>query len=224
MLAASPEDLFPVLCAETQTGGRGRRGNAFYSPAGGAYFSAAFPLSEEDRNFPFLTLLAGLCTAKTLETLCGAEARIKWPNDLYLSDRKLSGILTELILVNGKKTAVVGIGVNLTSDPADFPPALAHSVTSLAAAGYRAPSPETLAHTIVQALDMEIYEKGALRAVYPRYAAQINKRSYLNDKSVTVVSGETRISGTVLYVEPDGGLRLRTAQGEQCVYYGSVEY
>ena len=117
--------------------------------------------------------------------------------------------------LKGKRVAVVGVGVNLTSSFADFPPALADTVTSLAAAGLAAPSPEKLALDVVAALDREIYENHALQAVCPRYAEEINQRSYLKDKSVTVVSGETRVSGTVLYVEPVGGLRLRTAQGEQ---------
>ena len=115
--------VWDVICADMQTGGRGRRGNAFFSPTGGAYFSAAYPLGNEAGNVPFLTLLAGLAAAETLDA-CGTITLIKWPNDLVMNGRKIAGILTEMSLegeTGALQYVVVGIGINVHEKAEDFP-------------------------------------------------------------------------------------------------------
>ena len=67
MVAAADAPLYTVVAAAAQTGGRGRLGRSFFSPPGGLYFSASFPLTGEETNLPCLTLVAGLCVCEALE-------------------------------------------------------------------------------------------------------------------------------------------------------------
>ena len=218
----SDRPVWDVICADTQTGGRGRRGNSFFSPDGGVYFSAAYPLEETD-NLPFLTLLAGLAAAETLDSY-GVYVQIKWPNDLYLRGKKLCGILTELVSLPAGNTAVVGVGLNLRLRKEELPPQLRETVTSLQIENVPLPNRETLVHRTVSKLDAFVYAEHALQNTAV-YAERINKRAYLTDKRVKTVSEEARYSGTVKGVGADGSLELIENTGKiRRVYSGTVIY
>ena len=93
-----------VILADQQTGGRGRRGRSFVSPAGkGLYLSAALrpqcPLSE----ISTLTAWTAVALCDAVESVCGVRPGIKWPNDLVLNRKKLCGILTELEWGGGER-------------------------------------------------------------------------------------------------------------------------
>ena len=123
-LAGAADGL--AVVAEQQTGGRGRRGRSFVSPAGqGLYLSVLLrprcPL-EEVSTLTAWTAVA-VCTA--VERVCGVRPGIEWPNDVILDGRKLCGILTELELeaeTAALRHVVVGVGINLTQTAADFGP------------------------------------------------------------------------------------------------------
>ena len=200
------------LCADRQHAGRGRLGNRFFSPAGGVYFSAAFPLCEEDRAPAFLSLLAGLAAAETLERLCGARALIKWPNDLILNGKKLAGILCEYL--PDLRIAVMGIGINAALPAEEIPPELRGVITSLSAEGFPCPDRETLIREIVAYCDREIYEHGALDGVHAApLAEKINARAALTGRRVRRQTGAEKIEGVVSRIDPDGALVLQVEGG-----------
>ena len=221
-IIASPEPVWDVLCAETQTGGRGRRGRSFYSPAGGVYFSAAYPLTGEETNVPFITLLAGLAVAQTLEKLCGAPFMLKWPNDVYLCGKKVCGILTELAAGGARKTAVVGVGINAALPAEKIPPELKDKMTSLAARGLPVPARETVIRETVSALDRTVYTERALCGGADAYLPALERRSYLTGRMVVAVRENAALRGTVLRIAPSGGLVLLTEEGERTVTAGEV--
>jgi len=148
-LAGAADGL--AVVAEQQTGGRGRRGRSFVSPAGqGLYLSVLLrprcPLEE-----------VSALTAWT--AVCGVRPGIKWPNDVILDGRKLCGILTELELeaeTAALRHVVVGVGINLTQIAADFGPEVAPVAVSLAQALGRAPRRAEMAAAVLVALD-ELY-------------------------------------------------------------------
>lgn len=124
---ASPEGI--VITAARQTAGRGQHGRRWESPAGGLYFSAVvenIPPEFRDR----LALVAGLAVANNLRDR-GVPAMIRWPNDVLIADKKLAGILCEALARGQNWAAIIGIGVNLTTNPASFPPDLQKTATSL---------------------------------------------------------------------------------------------
>ncbi len=214
--------VFDVLSAARQTGGRGRQGKSFYSPAGGVYFSAAYPLTGDETNLPFFTLLSGLAAAEALQETCNIRALIKWPNDLYFHGKKLAGILTELVPSGGGNTAVVGVGLNASLQKREIPAELAHIMTSLAAEGIPSPAPESFIKAFVARLDRYVYETPALRGGGAPYAAKINERAYLNGKRVTVNFSDHTLRGTVTGVLPNGSLSLQTERGQENVTGGVV--
>ncbi len=122
-----------VVVAETQTGGKGRMGRIWYSPAGqGLWFSVILkpPLAPPD--IPGLNLVWAVAVAKTIQEFTGLAAGIKWPNDILINDRKVAGVLTEMNAeIDKVNYLIVGIGVNVNLDSKTIPPHLAGTVTSL---------------------------------------------------------------------------------------------
>jgi BirA family biotin operon repressor/biotin-[acetyl-CoA-carboxylase] ligase len=130
--ASTPEGL--VVFAESQTAGRGQRGNRWISPPGlGLWFSIflrpRLRVSESPRITSWL--------AERIARTCGAEflldATVKPPNDVYVGARKIAGVLVEMRAVAGAPhVAIAGIGINVNQTLADFPEELRERAASLA--------------------------------------------------------------------------------------------
>jgi len=101
--------------AEYQQAGRGRRGRKWFSPFGSnLYLSMYWKLDQGPAAAMGLSLVIGIVMAEVLQRLGAADVRVKWPNDLYLKDRKLAGILVELTGKTGDAAQlVIGAGINL---------------------------------------------------------------------------------------------------------------
>jgi BirA family transcriptional regulator, biotin operon repressor / biotin---[acetyl-CoA-carboxylase] ligase len=133
-LAAAGAVHGTVVTADQQHAGRGRQGRAWHSPAGeNLYLSCILRPALAPAAATAITLAAGLGVADAVQR-AGAPAALKWPNDVLVHGRKLSGILTEMS-TRGEAVQhiVVGIGVNL--DSRSFPPGLGDTATSLALLG-----------------------------------------------------------------------------------------
>ena len=146
-----------VAVADEQTGGRGRRGRSFLSPAGkGVYLSVLLrPPLEPGRLLP-LTGFVAVAMCDAVERAAGIRPQIKWTNDLVLGGKKLCGILTELS-VEGESGAlqyvVVGAGVNVAHTREDFAGELEAIATSLAIETGRRVSRAALAAAMIEELD-----------------------------------------------------------------------
>lgn len=126
-LAAQGAEPWTVVVAEQQGLGYGRKGNAWFSPKGGLYFSVVLPKGNVD-DLQILTILAAFCVAKSLKDDYDVEPFVKLPNDVYLNGKKICGILTENVIAGEVKSSVIGIGVNTNIDR--FPSEL-NTATSL---------------------------------------------------------------------------------------------
>lgn len=219
-IRASSAAVPDVIAAKTQTAGRGRLGRSFFSPEGGLYFSAAYPLTGREINIPFLTLLSGLAVSEALGELTGAETRIKWPNDIYLNGKKLCGILTEYISSAAGPHAVVGIGMNLRLRREDLPPELADKVTSLAAQGLPCPDAPVLIGRITAVLDAFVYERDLLNVTDPAVLGKLNALSFLTGKRVTR-DGER---GVFTGIAPDGSAIVDFGDGKKNIFSGELTY
>lgn len=121
-----------VVIAETQEKGRGRLGRAWLSPFGGVWLSLLLRPKITLKEAVTLTLMASVVTAKTFRKLYKLNAKIKWPNDILINERKVCGILTESGADNNVVSwAVVGIGINANINLEEFPSAIQKSATSL---------------------------------------------------------------------------------------------
>jgi BirA family transcriptional regulator, biotin operon repressor / biotin---[acetyl-CoA-carboxylase] ligase len=125
-----------VVTAAEQTAGRGRQGRVWTAPAGkGLLYSAILrPLDERHLLLPLAVPLAVCDAAEELRP--GIECAVKWPNDVWLDERKLAGILIEAKPQD--RWAVIGVGLNLTVAPEEFPPDLKWPAVSLFHANHSA--------------------------------------------------------------------------------------
>jgi BirA family biotin operon repressor/biotin-[acetyl-CoA-carboxylase] ligase len=133
-----------VVTAREQTAGRGRQGRVWTAPEGKAllYSAVLQPLDERHLLLPLSVPLAVCAAAEALRP--GSECQVKWPNDIWLEGRKLSGILIEARPQDG--WAVIGVGLNLTIAPEEFPADLRQPAISLfgPASGTRGASQRSL--------------------------------------------------------------------------------
>lgn len=122
-----------VLTAERQTGGRGRQGKSFYSPAGsGLYMTVILKPMCPISSAVTLTTRTACCVAQAIEYVLHIKTGIKWVNDLYFLGKKVCGILCEAVNDYERgilKYVIIGVGINLTT--ADFPDELTNVAGSL---------------------------------------------------------------------------------------------
>ena len=144
-----------VLMADRQTGGHGRLGRSFHSPEGtGVYVSILLRPECAPTELMHLTCAAAVAMCDAVEASCGFRPGIKWTNDLVFGKRKLGGILTELGL-NKKGMvdyAIIGIGINCSQQPEDFPAELQAFAGSLAMAAGHPVSRSRVAAAMLEAL------------------------------------------------------------------------
>jgi BirA family biotin operon repressor/biotin-[acetyl-CoA-carboxylase] ligase len=138
-LAAAGASHGTVVTAAEQTAGRGRQGRVWTAPAGKALLYSAIvrPLDERHLMLPLAAPLAVCAAAEQLRP--GIECRVKWPNDIWLDERKLAGVLIEARPQDG--WAVIGIGLNLSISPAEFPLELRETAISIFGPGDTAVPP-----------------------------------------------------------------------------------
>ncbi len=194
-----------VIVADEQTAGRGRLQRAWSSPKGaGLYFSVLLRPSVPVDQWPLITFVAALAVGDALREAAGVQTDIKWPNDILSGERKICGILAEAIDTTRGRAVIVGIGINLA--PGAFPEA-----TSVVEASGSQPDREAILAALLSALARWYSLLGEREKIV---AAWSSRSSYATGKLVQVRNGDEVWQGTTCGVEPDGALRLRTANGE----------
>ncbi len=130
----SPAGL--VIFAESQTAGRGQRGNRWESAGHlGLWFSILLRPGIQPADSARLTNWAAQTIARTIEESIHIESRIKMPNDIYVLERKVAGVLVEMrVEKTGDYAAIVGIGINVNQTTEDFSEEVRASAGSLAMA------------------------------------------------------------------------------------------
>ena len=203
-----------VVLADCQTAGRGRRGRSFQSPAGkGLFFSILWrPDCAPEQLLP-LTALSAVAVCRAIRQVCGAQAQIKWPNDLVLSGRKLAGILTEMALEGESghvSHVVVGIGVNVHQRLTDFDGEVAQIATSLDLALGGSVCRAQLAAALLE--EMDILRREVLFAP-EKWLAEYRSACLNIGKTVQLIWGEEREPAQALAVDDRYGLVVRHRDG-----------
>jgi BirA family biotin operon repressor/biotin-[acetyl-CoA-carboxylase] ligase len=120
-----------IVIAGKQRRGKGSRGKKWISPSGGVWMTIILRPDVEPNKAPQLTLVTGVAVAETLIQECNLDVEIKWPNDILIGNKKVSGILTEVkTKIIGVEYVLVGIGIDLNIN---IPPELSDTATSLQA-------------------------------------------------------------------------------------------
>jgi BirA family transcriptional regulator, biotin operon repressor / biotin---[acetyl-CoA-carboxylase] ligase len=215
--ALAGEPAGAVLAAEEQRAGRGRMGRTWTSPPRAALtFSVLLKPAVPPGRRGWLPLLTGVAVATAVTQVAGVETTIKWPNDLLTADAKLAGILAEA----SGDAVVVGIGLNVSTEPAEFPPARpgALPATSLRAAGATALDRASLLLAILGELEHWYRawqraggdpDRSGLRAEYTRLSATIGRTVRAE------LPGGQALSGPAVGVDSDGRLLVRVSSGSE---------
>lgn len=202
-----------VLIADRQTGGHGRRGRTFLSPAGvGIYLSILLRPQCAPGELMHLTCAAAVAMCDAVEASAGFRPGIKWTNDLVYGGRKLCGILTELGLSprGGLDYAIIGIGVNCCQSESDFPPEIRNIAGSLAMASGREICRPRVAAAMMEALyAMSEALSGSRQAMLARYRADCVT---IGQEISLLRGGEVR-RGKALDVDSQGALVVAFADG-----------
>ena len=109
------ENTLLVVQSEKQSNGIGRSDRKWLSSKGGLYLSLAFKLPTNNINIPALNILVSLCVKDILKN-SNIKVKIKWPNDIILNNKKIGGILSELVDNKREKIIIIGIGLNFYND------------------------------------------------------------------------------------------------------------
>jgi BirA family biotin operon repressor/biotin-[acetyl-CoA-carboxylase] ligase len=220
-LAALGADEGLAVIAEEQTAGRGRLQRTWISPKGaGLYFSILLrPQILVDR-WPLITFIAALSVSDALLEACGLDTDIKWPNDLLAGERKICGILAEVIETS--------TGPWHCSGHRDQPDRGSLSARANERCDFRGDSTgrpadrEAVLSALVNALSrwyVLLHESDGPEKVL---ADWISRSSYASGKLVNVLNGDDMVSGITRGLEADGALRLETETGLISLRAGDV--
>lgn len=192
--------------AEYQQAGRGRRGRQWFSPFGAnLYLSMYWRLEQGPVAAMGLSLVIGIVTAEVLQALGASDVRVKWPNDLYLKDRKLAGILVELTGKTGDAAQIViGTGINLSMASPDTT-VVNQGWINLQEAAVKIDRNE-LAATLVNKMreSLQLFEREGLAPFIDRWSELDN---FIN-RPVKLLIGEREILGIARGIDQQGGLIL----------------
>ena len=204
-----------ALVAESQTGGRGRLGRSFFSPAGsGLYLSLLLRPEMEAAQATLLTACAAVAVAESMEELSGIRPGIKWVNDLFVEGRKVCGILTEagLDLETGRVShVIVGIGINIRPPREGFP----EELRDIAGSAFGSlPVPDLrnrLAAGILNRLMAWAQNPGA-QEIFEKY----RERSLAPGQPILILEpGREPVAAEALGLERDYALRVRLEDGSE---------
>ncbi len=196
--------------ADQQTGGRGRQGRSWQSPAGNLHASTLVRVAPADPPAPTLALVAAVALYEALLLAApDAPIRIKWPNDLLAGGAKLGGILLERVA----DAVVIGFGVNLAHHPHD----LERPTTDLAALSGSAPDASAFCAMLADVFSLELarWRNEGLASLRTRWLS----RAHAIGTALATPDGEGMFAG----LDEAGALRLRLADGNiRLVHAGDV--
>ncbi len=199
-----------VVAALGQTGGRGRLGRSFASPPGGLYLSILWRPDFPPEKAAQLSCAGALAASAAIEEVCGISPNIKWPNDLLLNGKKISGILTEAAWQGeGGGFVIVGTGINVNTE--QFPEGLKGIASSLYLETGRSWELERLAAAFIARLD-SVYqgwgEEGAA------FIEEYRRRCITPGRDILIDHEGGRARVHALSVEDDYSLLIRWPDGK----------
>ena len=218
--AGAPEGT--VYIAQSQTGGRGRMGRSFFSPAGtGLYLSLLLrPTTWEPARAAQLTAAAAAAMCEAIREVTGKEPGIKWVNDLLLDGKKVCGILTEasFSMESGVlEYAVLGLGVNVYPPEGGFPKELGEIAGAVL---------DTPGEDVRNRLAGEFLNRFLAGYTHPEdrsFLEIYRRRSVAVGRDITVLSGGHERRAFAFGVDDDCRLLVRYDNGtEQALSYGEI--
>ncbi|MBZ9613860.1 bifunctional biotin--[acetyl-CoA-carboxylase] ligase/biotin operon repressor BirA [Rheinheimera maricola] len=209
-----------TIVAEAQTAGRGRRGRNWYSPfAASLYFSMYWRLDQGIQAAMGLSLVVAIAIARLLKQQYQLEAKVKWPNDIYVDNKKLCGILVELAgQAHAGCDVIVGIGMNIRL-PQQALNNIDQQYIDLADASGQVIDRNLLVALLQQqliSLLAEFSENG-----FAGFVNEFDQYNQYRNKAIKLI-GNSEVAGICLGVDKQGALLVKTASGVQAHFGGEL--
>jgi BirA family transcriptional regulator, biotin operon repressor / biotin---[acetyl-CoA-carboxylase] ligase len=204
-LAGAPAGT--VVVAEEQTAGRGRQGRSWTAPRGRSLTLSV--LWKLDRSFESLPLAVAVAVCEACERVAPVRCRIKWPNDVWIGERKLAGILIESR--PQEQWAVIGIGLNVDADTSELEPSLRETATSLRIESGAAVGRDRALAALTDVLGQRLRE---LERDADPVLAEYRERDLLRGRLIAWTAGPRRLSGEAQGIDEHGNLVVFTPEGE----------
>lgn len=206
----------PVLfVANQQNGGKGRLGRSFYSPADtGLYMSLLVKTDDIENDIVCVTTATAVCVVKAIEKLCNISPKIKWVNDIYIENKKVSGILCEAVTNPDTmkiEYIIIGIGVNVSTD--FFPKEIKDIATSLPAKTNKNKLCAYITDNIVEELS---------RISDRSFIEKYKELSLVLGKEITYTENDEVKEATAIDIDNNGGLIIKTADGTKTLSTGEI--
>lgn len=207
-----------------QTAGRGRGSNSWWSPEGALTFSLVVdvgPIQIPLERQPLIALATGLAVCETLEKyLSEFKLELKWPNDVYLQQQKVCGILVETA-ADQPGLVVIGVGVNLNNSFQSAAEDLQLMGTSLYEVTHQRYSMATTLVDLINGIENRLYDVADRNK---GFMAEWRQYCLLNGKKIRVTTGSVTREGMCLEIDDDGFLILKTTEGIERIISGTIEH
>lgn len=199
-----------AVIAETQSAGKGRLGRKWISPKGNLYVSVVLRPEVPTHKAPLVTLMGAVAAASAIRAGTGLSAQIKWPNDILIAGKKVSGLLTEMSAEPDRvKYIVLGIGIDVNMDLCELPAEIRSMSTTLAAETGALVDRTALVQQLLWELDrwykVFLSNTATIISEWTSLTMTIGKR--------VAVSGGDHLEGTAEGIDPEGRLVIRRDDG-----------
>lgn len=207
-----------VVIADRQTAGRGRLARTWFSPAGANIYCSIVlrsnpPVDRMSEWLSWLPLITALAAAESIQSVTSAPVALKWPNDLLMSGRKIGGILCENVQASPSGPfQIIGIGINVNMEPADFPAELHESATSLWIETRTEVDRNRLLAQFLYELEQCVNEL-ALRGSQKLALAYQQRCSTVGNIVRAILADGSELTGYAESIGQDGSLRMTTQSG-----------
>lgn len=211
-----------LVLAARQTAGRGRGTNRWWSSPGALTFSyvTRLPKDVDRARWPPLALSAAVAVCELIEELAPSlQPGIRWPNDVYVAGRKISGILAEVPAAAADPLLVLGLGLNVNNSLADAPREIATVGTALVDL---AGEPFELTDVLLRLLQHVERQAARWTAGDPALARRWSALCLLRGRRVALRLGERSVEGHCHGIAADGALELETPAGRQRFFGGAL--
>jgi BirA family transcriptional regulator, biotin operon repressor / biotin---[acetyl-CoA-carboxylase] ligase len=201
------------IVASEQTAGRGRLGRQWLSPRNAGLYCSTLLRPQFDQNFwPVITLMSAVVVHEALLAACALPTDIKWPNDILHDEKKLCGILAEIVETSTGRAVIVGIGINLNNN--SFPPELIATATSVSAATGRPSNLEQVLTKLQECFINWYRQLNRPQGAADIVAAWSQRSSYAKGKEIVIKDADTEFRGTTRGLTTEGALKVETETGE----------
>jgi BirA family biotin operon repressor/biotin-[acetyl-CoA-carboxylase] ligase len=217
-LIAGEAPLPALVVAERQTAGRGRGANRWWTTDGALTFSVAIDAAERGLAIEqngLVSLATAVAIVDAVRETTGLTTGVKWPNDVYLNDKKLAGILIESPRPG---RLVIGVGINLANRFDDAPDEVRARATSLVE--HATAKRQAVLVAFLGALDLRVAQIAAGDASLIEAA---RAACVLTGKLVSLRDGERVSTGKCIGLADDGALQVQTDSGVRSFYAGTIE-